>query len=159
MLYVSSWSALDRRVLLSFSDAVIAVFQTYVQDRQAGYEAGGILMGTVHGQHMLVSEATQPTPHDRRSRFRFERSTRNHQGMASLRWRKSCGTVRYLGDWHTHPEESPIPSNIDRKEWAKLACQRQDGRPSLCVIVGSASLFVSLAFKNGAIEKLASIPG
>ena len=29
-------------------------------------------------------------------------------------WRKSKGTVNYLGEWHTHNESKPVPSKTDK---------------------------------------------
>ncbi|WP_230979351.1 Mov34/MPN/PAD-1 family protein [Xanthomonas sontii] len=62
--------------------------------------------------------------------------------IAFSRWKATQGTVRYLGEWHIHPEDHPYPSCLDRSEWNRLSAQRRDKRPMLAVIVGRQSLYV-----------------
>ena len=149
MQFVADWVSDDRRVLLSFADSVLEVFAAFRQVSAAAPEAGGILLGTVHGRSLLIAEATAPTPRDRRSRFLFDRSPFGHRHIAARRWRSSAGTVRYLGEWHTHPQGTPSPSGIDRQEWGMLVRKRQDARPMLAVIVGRDSLHVELVLATG----------
>ncbi|WP_336391106.1 Mov34/MPN/PAD-1 family protein [Gallaecimonas xiamenensis] len=132
-------------------------FRQYVQDRDNACEAGGILLGTVHGTHMLIEQATAPTARDRRFRTFFERLPFGHKEVADSRWAATQGTVRYLGEWHTHPEDHPRPSGLDRAEWSILAAQRLDKRPMLAVIVGRKSLYVELVPCSGVGSILACI--
>lgn len=83
-------------------------------------EAGGILMGYRRGSHIEIVEATAPLPMDIRHRHSFERKDPGHQATCDARWESSNGTIRYLGEWHTHPTPRPTPSSIDCVEWAKL---------------------------------------
>ncbi|WP_369075232.1 Mov34/MPN/PAD-1 family protein, partial [Aromatoleum toluclasticum] len=53
------------------------------------------------------------------------------------------------GEWHSHPQDFPIPSGIDRSEWKWLASERKDKRPFLAVIVGNAVLHVELVSSKG----------
>jgi len=69
--------------------------------------------------------------------------------LALDRWRATRGTVRYLGEWHTHPEDHPTPSGLDRSEWRRLATGRRDKRPQLSIIVGRKSLYVELSQSDG----------
>ena len=93
---------------------------------------------------MLIEQATVPTAWDKRFRYLFERMPFGHEAIALSRWTESQGTVRYLGEWHTHPEDYPYPSSLDRSEWNRLSAQRRDKRPMLAVIVGRKSLYVEL---------------
>ena len=144
MLGMNSWSTHDHRVLISFAETVTAVFQRHIQARPWDREAGGLLLGTVHGANILVVEATVPTRWDRRFRYMFERMWFGHRSIAQNRWKVSGGTVRYVGEWHTHPQDVPRPSGLDSTEWKKLARNRADGRPVLAVIVGRRELYVEL---------------
>lgn len=67
-----------------------------------------------------------------------------HKAIAERRWRESGGTVRYLGEWHPHPQDYPAPSQLDRNEWRSLVQCRADKRPLLAVIVGRNDLYVEL---------------
>ncbi len=144
MQFMSSWAAENRRTLLHFSDAALETFCQYIQARDVDPEAGGLLLGSVHGTHMLIEQATAPTALDNRFRYLFERMPFGHDTIALSRWTMSKGTIRYLGEWHTHPEDHPNPSGLDRSEWNRLSAKRLDKRPMLAVIVGRKSLHVEL---------------
>jgi integrative and conjugative element protein (TIGR02256 family) len=149
MQFMSSWATDDKRTLLHFSESTMETFCRHVQASDADYEAGGLLLGSVHGSHMLIEQATIPTARDKRFRYLFERMPFGHQAIALSRWMASHGTVRYLGEWHTHPENHPHPSGLDRSEWGQLAAKRRDKRPMLAVIVGRKSLYVELVPSSG----------
>jgi integrative and conjugative element protein (TIGR02256 family) len=144
MPFVSDWASSDRAVLLNFDASALAVFANHVQRKARDCEAGGILVGTVHEAGLLVKEASEPTGRDVRRQYFFERMPFRHRALARSRWRSSAGTMRYLGEWHTHPQDHPTPSTLDRAEWMQLARKRADGRPMLAVIVGRRSLHVEL---------------
>lgn len=149
MQFISSWATSDQCSLLHFSDSVLEVFERHIQRVDLEIEAGGLLLGTIHGSNILVTEATIPTVWDKRFRYFFERMPFGHRSIALLRWQDSRGTVRYIGEWHTHPEDHPKPSGLDRDEWNKLSKQRKDNRPLLAVIVGRKSLHVELVPNTG----------
>lgn len=150
------WASATGENLLSFSDVVMAVFRENAQ-LGARPEAGGILLGTVHDHGMLITHATVPSRFDRRLPTFFSRSARGHGAIAQRLWRASGGTTRYLGDWHTHPEDIPRPSGIDLHEWAKLARARNDERPALCVIVGRLDMHIELMHSSGDRRPLAPV--
>ncbi|MFA1823708.1 Mov34/MPN/PAD-1 family protein [Xanthomonas campestris pv. campestris] len=144
-------------MLLNFSASTLEVFNAHIQHRDTDCEAGGLLLGTVHGVHLLINEATAPTKWDKRFRYLFERTPLGHASIALARWRASHGTVRYLGEWHTHPEDQPTPSSLDRSEWHRLAKERKDERPLLAVIVGRKVLHVEMIPAGEKVMLLQSI--
>lgn len=147
---MKSWATPDRRVLLSLADPVIAVFERHIQAGDSDCEAGGLLLGTVHGlANIALLEATVPTKFDKRLRYFFERLPFGHRSIAQMRWQASGKTVRYLGEWHTHPQDHPEPSDLDRTEWNGLSRRRLDQRPVLAIIVGRKSLYVELVPSTG----------
>lgn len=147
MRLLSDWSTDNAEVLLHFTPAVMMVFEANVQIGRRP-ESGGILLGTVHDHGMLVTHATAPSRFDRRLPMFFSRDSRGHRAVAQKLWRASGGTTRYLGDWHTHPEDYPSPSIIDLREWHQLAIARNDGQPALSVIIGQRSLHVELMYAD-----------
>ncbi len=153
MRHVSDWTLPDGSLLLNFSDEVRGVFERNVQLGDLP-ESGGVLLGTVHECGLLVTLATTPTRLDRQLRNLFERLPFGHRAVAKRQWRQSAGTTRYIGEWHTHPQDIPVPSGIDLDEWRKLAKNRADKRPLLAVIVGRQDLHVELAHGNGHRELL-----
>ncbi|MDP3659569.1 Mov34/MPN/PAD-1 family protein [Phenylobacterium sp.] len=153
MRQVRDWTLADGSLLLNFSDDVRSVFERNVQVGDLP-ESGGVLLGTVHERGLLVTVATTPTRLDRQLRYLFERLPFGHRAVAKRKWRQSAGTTRYIGEWHTHPQDIPVPSSIDLDEWRKLAKKRADKRPLLAVIVGRHGLHVELAHGNGHREQL-----
>lgn len=154
---MSSWATNDKKALLHFSEPTLKTFSQYIQTSDTDCEAGGLLLGSVHGAHMLIQQATVPTAWDRRFRHLFERMPFEHEAIALSRWMASQGTVRYLGEWHSHPENHPHPSSLDRSEWGRLSAKRQDKRPMLAVIVGRKALHVELVPSSGHGSVLTSV--
>lgn len=154
---MSAWGTEDRKTLVHFSEDTLVVFKRHIQYKAKDSEAGGLLLGTVHGNHMLIEQATIPTKWDKRFRTMFERMPFGHRAIALSRWNASGGKVRYLGEWHTHPEDYPTPSGLDRSEWNRLSRQRQDGRSMLAVIVGRRSLYVELVPVEGEGPRLVGV--
>ncbi len=152
-----SWTSLDRRILLHFHKSVIDVFTGNIQNNAPDCESGGILLGTLHGKHLLITEATTPTKQDICLRYLFKRLPYGHNTIAQARWNASGGTVRYLGEWHSHPEDFPHPSGLDISEWRKLSKKRSDKRPMLAVIVGRISLHVELVLPTGETFTMSSL--
>ncbi|WP_313065027.1 Mov34/MPN/PAD-1 family protein [Pseudomonas sp.] len=91
-------------------------FNRYIQEGIDSKEAGGILLGHVRGEHLETIEATEPLFWHKRFRFLFERLPYLHHRLAMKRWKESNGLVRYIGEWHTHPQNFPTPSSIDPTE-------------------------------------------
>jgi len=54
------------------------------------------------------------------------------------KWRASGGTLDYVGEWHTHPEQQPVPSRLDLEQWLAIHGARS-GIGMIFIIVGSAS--------------------
>lgn len=77
-------------------------------------EYGGILLGKVTDNNVVIIEvATKPSVFDTSGTLWFIRSKKNAQKLINHWWKKSNGLVNYLGEWHTHPFESNIPSYGD----------------------------------------------
>lgn len=93
---------------------------SHAQTTSNATEAGGILLGHRAGHHIHVTSATGPLPNDRRARLSFDRLDAGHQQIAYDAWTDSGGTIDYVGDWHTHPQQMPNPSPKDYSEWEKL---------------------------------------
>lgn len=156
MRFLNTWRVANSGGLVYFSPPVIEIFERYVQGEQ-DMEAGGILLGHVRGIHVEVLEATVPTPNDQRHKYFFERLLHGHKRIMEKRWRDSSRLIRYLGEWHTHPEDLPTPSGLDINEWQRLAKGRRDGRPMLAAIVGREDLRVEYMCSSGVRRRLSPV--
>ena len=113
------------------------------KNRQLGNssESGGILLGSYRGNHIEVIDATLPGKKDIRRKNEFIRIDKHHQIYAEKLWRKSEGKITYIGEWHTHPTNTPSPSPIDIAEWNKKLPNRN---MILCIQgISDLALFVS----------------
>lgn len=157
MRFIAEWAANEGRSLIYLHPQVLETFEAHVQTKSDDLEAGGLLLGYVRGPHLEITEATHPTKFDRRLKYLFERMQELHASIAQMRWSESQGKIRYLGEWHTHPEDCPSPSAIDLHEWRVLAKKRRDGRPVLAVIVGRHGLYVECTHTRGPSVRYESI--
>ncbi|WP_428986853.1 Mov34/MPN/PAD-1 family protein [Stenotrophomonas hibiscicola] len=115
---------------------VMTKLSVYRQGQESMPEAGGILLGYRRDPHLHVIDATVPSQDDRGQRTRFWRSASAHQQVAQEAWRRSGGTLDYVGEWHTHPQLYPCPSTIDIGEWAKISASRR-GQEMIFLVLGT----------------------
>lgn len=115
----------------------LTIFDRYRQRRPREREAGGILLGRLilTSDDVILDRATTPTSADRRGRHFFHRGRGSAQRKVDDAWRQSRGTENYLGEWHTHPEDDPVPSAVDRANWVKIAREAQREYGSLFFII------------------------
>lgn len=114
--------------------------RSILTERQLGpnaAEAGGVLLGRFikNTPDVVVDEVTRPGPADRRSRYRFFRAAPPAQRAVDLAWSASGGTVVYLGEWHTHAEDDPKPSCVDRRDWKRIVRRARFEQDSLFFII------------------------
>ena len=119
----------------------------------SAHEAGGVLIGERRGANFVVKEVTTPSIEDISSRFYFIRKFFHHQSAIVNANLLSGGTSNYLGEWHTHPQDYPYPSNIDFQNW-KLNLRGQ--KTCLVAIVGRDGDWWSL-HENGKFYNLVSL--
>lgn len=109
-------------------------------------EAGGILMGYRRGPHTHVTEATVPSQGDFRRRFGFFRHAAHHQRVALRRWKESDQTLDYVGEWHTHPEDDPVPSSVDLRHWREISMASK--RPMIFIIFGRSTNWIGAGLRD-----------
>jgi integrative and conjugative element protein (TIGR02256 family) len=132
----------------------------YRQIRPNQTEAGGVLLGRLilDAQDVVVDRVTEPATSDQRSRFSFWRSQRTTQQLVNDAWRQSGGTQQYLGEWHTHPEDDPTPSGVDRRNWQRILREAHFESEALWfVIVGRRAVRVWEGDRSGPLTHLALV--
>jgi integrative and conjugative element protein (TIGR02256 family) len=93
-----------------------ALSDLYSFEQKSGAdESGGILLGQVYPNHVIVERITTPSILDRFGQFFFIRSRIAAQKVINKIWKRSDGEIIYLGEWHTHQETNPRPSDVDLK--------------------------------------------
>lgn len=111
-------------------------------------ETGGILLGERDEvlRIMWVDEFSAPPSDSVLTEDEFLCGVQGTMVLHTDRDRRSHGSTRYLGMWHTHPSSLPVPSSKDVA--AMFALSEQVGGPlahSLMVIVGTPYEGLSLA--------------
>lgn len=116
-------------------------------------EAAGVLIGEKRGLHFIIRELSEPGKGDIRSRFAVDRQGIHHQKVVNDAFACSGGTLQYVGEWHTHPENNPSPSTKDLNSWRKEFSISDD---VILIIVGLKQIWV--AKKSGSqISQLVEI--
>jgi integrative and conjugative element protein (TIGR02256 family) len=99
-----------------------AVWMKLLKHRQLhlfSTEAAGVLIGERRDSHIVVHEISEPGYGDIRRRCFVDRRGPHHQAMVDDAFARSSGRLQYLGEWHTHPEDSPSPSPTDFGTWRR----------------------------------------
>lgn len=122
--------------LIVIETAVLQTLHKYRQYHHRQPEQGGVFIGEIRSQHIVITHVTEPGPHDLASRFGFVRKKRHHQAIVDKLWQTSGGYLTYLGEWHTHPEPHPSPSATDIASWKKNLPHNQC---SIVAIIGQES--------------------
>jgi integrative and conjugative element protein (TIGR02256 family) len=91
---------------------VIELFQHFKQTGNKN-ERGGIILGEVSKNKIIIKKASIPTQFDKSFRFKFIRHKKSAQIFTDFEFYNSRGRVIYIGEWHTHPENYPSPSSTD----------------------------------------------
>lgn len=114
---------------------LVAQMEAYKQHGRRANESGGILLGSMRGEHIEINELTFPQIDDQQLRYRFNRKSNFHINKALETWKRSNKTEYYLGEWHTHPQTDASPSSYDYSSWrAKLP-----KRPLILIVIGRES--------------------
>lgn len=135
---------------LKLSAEILKTLHSYRQDSKEKTEAGGIIIGkiTYPDEHYVVEAITEPMESDTRTRFTFFRDAKLHQHAFDNLY-KDNEFLSYIGEWHTHPEDYPLPSITDVLNWKKLLREVDlDGDYMIFIIVGIQEMRVWIGDKR-----------
>lgn len=101
---------LGRGQSLELAPSALVVLAEYRQKHFWAREAGGQLFAEIEDKQVRVVRAGRPKALDLRSRFGFAPHRPSEQREINANFGDG---LHYVGDWHTHPEDSPTPSLTD----------------------------------------------
>ena len=117
-------------------------------------ESGGLLIGVkvADEEAYELRRMSYPGRLDKRSPFAFLRSNIAANRILQRWGNDSDGRENYLGEWHTHNEETPIPSTTDTNLMGQVA---KDGSPSfdaffMLIIGNSGAACIEVLRQDGA---------
>jgi len=109
----------DYKRSLRIHPRVLKNFKKYEQ-KEGDFEAGGILLGYVYKDYDKTVKVTTPNQLDSKGFFFFNRSKIPAQLQINRSWKRSRGSLIYLGEWHTHHEKTPFLSTVDENMIKKV---------------------------------------
>jgi integrative and conjugative element protein (TIGR02256 family) len=102
-----------RRVVVC-SDA--SVFAQKSSEEHVPNESGGIAIGRVRGEVIVVTHLTGPGPRAVHLPDRFVRDGEYAQAMLEAAVEETDGRDNYLGEWHSHP----FPEGPSAQDWESM---------------------------------------
>lgn len=145
-----------RRLLsnVSLSGRALDVMSGYRQMKKRSKEAGGQLFAEFRDGGVVIVEATTPKLLDYRGRYTFRPIRWIQQREIRQRYRRG---LHFVGDWHTHPEPVPKPSQVDIESIQEcFRNSKHDLTGFLLVILGTLpppkGLYVGLVTSERLIE-------
>src|SRR5688572_22440122 len=119
-------------------------------------ESGGQLFFKLVENDIHICRATGPYKTDQQSRFSFEPDKKKQAADIKSHFKKG---LHFLGDWHTHPEEFPIPSQMDLASMGDCFARSKHELESFLLLIlgtspGPAGMWISLHYKNGGVIRL-----
>ncbi len=130
---------------IHISDTVIEIFEKYKQKNIKDNESGGILIGQIKDDNIYILKASIPNKFDKSSRYYFECNKDAAQIIINYEFYNSGKRSIYLGEWHTHPENIPTPSGIDKRMIKGQFNRNKLNEPFLILIIqGLEEIYLSL---------------
>ena len=147
---------------VSINEKVWRVWQEHRQIQSCRPEAFGVLIGSTSDDRrdIYVEDVTTPRSGDCKYRNSFDLQDPGHQQAVDTAHRHSDGSQIYLGTWHTHPQQIPSPSGIDKVDWRR--CLRRNGERSLIFVIAGTertSVFVPWRWWFQELKELKEVRG
>jgi integrative and conjugative element protein (TIGR02256 family) len=126
------------RISVRIGAQALATFDAHRQRRFFQREAGGQLFARVRDNDWKIVTATGPRSRDRRGRFSFWPHRASEQ--EEIFEHHALG-LDYVGDWHTHPEDTPTPSPDDLTSIAEVVRRSTHHLPGFLLLIIGRSPF------------------
>ena len=151
--------ALPNGKVVDLLTPVLAEIQKWIQDEPGKPERGGFIVGYKHKEtgNISLEEVSHPYLLDHKSRVHFDIKDPRHKAFLLKAQRKKSF---YMGVWHTHPQSTPIPSDVDWEDWNQtLQTDRTGCEYVFFIIAGTDEIRVWVGnFENKSIEEILECP-
>jgi len=143
------------KISVIISELVEKQFSEYINCYDYKVEHGGIMAGILKPdkKQIVITDITTPQEGDICRTFSFHRSEKKHQLIMDSLWRESQYTKTYLGEWHTHKEDTPNPSSVDKKNWNEIIKREKNSDWIFFIIIGTKNIGL-WTIENGRIVKM-----
>jgi integrative and conjugative element protein (TIGR02256 family) len=145
--------SLKETIDIKITRSALDVVEKYKQITKKAKESGGILLGQVKDNDIYILKVTTPNIFDRATRYSFNCNKDAAQVVINYEFINSDQKTIYLGEWHTHPEDFPNPSVVDKKMIGKQYFKNKLNEPFLILLIqGLKGLYVAI-FDGKALEE------
>ncbi|MDC9613059.1 ThiF family adenylyltransferase [Xenorhabdus khoisanae] len=128
----------------------------YRQQEPTSVESAGLLIGYYNQSgEVLINTFTTPKASDQRTRTTFKLDAQAHQAEIEEAYIASDQLLGYVGTWHTHPQNIPLPSSIDKTDWRTHEQDNSD-RSLFFIVIGIKRTSV-YTLEEGKIIELSNI--
>ncbi|GAA4334790.1 Mov34/MPN/PAD-1 family protein [Flaviaesturariibacter amylovorans] len=121
---------------IKFSEKAIDTFTDQVA-LFGTVETGGVLMGYWEAGILHVAEASGPGPNATHESIYFRADPNYIDMFIDMAHANSDGRLVYLGEWHTHPQIHPEPSDVDYNSLYEIA--ESSEQFALLTIIGAVN--------------------
>ncbi len=136
---------IEETININITSSAINVIEKYKQITKKAKESGGILLGQIKGKEVYILEVSTPNKFDKASIYSFNCNKDAAQVIINYEFINSGKKTIYLGEWHTHPENYPKPSDIDKKMIIKQYFKNKLNEPFLILIIqGLKGLYIAI---------------
>lgn len=141
-------------VKLVIDEKVCKFYDDYISSYDFVKESGGIIIGTLSlaENKVIITDVTTPHKKDISGSNYFKRAEFGHQEEMDSLWKESKCRKTYLGEWHTHRQDVPIPSFIDKADWIRIAKKDLNYKQPFFIIVGKKKMKVWTVSRGKIIE-------
>lgn len=104
---------------------------------RAPLETGGMLLGyrPTETDDVVITEVTGPGPGAHHGRRRFRPDGRWQQRRLAEAYASSGRITTFVGDWHCHPDEHPVPSRRDLRTARRTSRRKAARAPHPAMII------------------------
>lgn len=147
----------DSHQALVIEKEVLDVFASARQLARNDKETGGLLLALISKEEVRIIEATKAEKRASISRVLFKPSLSRKRKIVKEAFEAG---KHFVGEWHTHPERNPTPSNLDinsMKDSFSRSCHELNR--FLMVIVGNREDKLSLSITLHSEDRVDSLGG
>jgi len=125
--------------------SVLNLIERFKQTNKKHNESGGILLGQVTDKDIYILKVTTPNKFDKARRYSFDCNKDAAQVIINYEFLNSSQKTIYIGEWHTHPENYPNPSGVDKRMIDNQYFKNKLNEPFLILLIqGIKGVYVAI---------------
>lgn len=130
---------------VQYSEQALKMFQSEI-DKLGALETGGVLIGYIKDDLIMIEKASNGGPNAIHEEFYFRADPHYIDMFIDMEIANSSGEIRYIGEWHTHPQVEPEPSDLDLNSLCEIAESANDF--CMLLIIGAVEFLPQLFFNQ-----------